>query len=403
MRILFIGKYGSIGGAENVMRSDIQLLSDEGCEIVVIYGDKKVPEDFQPMVKKYYLKDMSSNFTIARQGSKFIFDIIVKENPDIVHFHNVEVFEDVETIKKVINKHKTVITAHTHYLDCPTKSKSRLLKGNRICERQTGLLCIVCKYIFSGRAAGIRTMWRRYQKVKENIQLHNDAARVVVMNEYMKRMLLKIKIQKTKISIITPSFDGLYDIRNKGYKKDFNKILFVGRISDVKGAQFLLQASQNIIEKHTISIIGEGDYLQNLKELAKTLNIEEKVVFHGAGDNRKLQEEYTTASVMVVPSICPETFGLIGQEAISYGLPVVAFDVGGISTSWCFDNENGYLVKPCDVKMLANRINRILEDKELAKKMSVKSREIALDLFDPEKHRNSLIQMYNNSEKGTRV
>lgn len=397
MKILIIGLYGGVGGAENVMKRDINLLIGAGHEVAVIYGDRKVSPDFQPAVKKYYLEGMRPDFTVGGQGSVPFLDILKTEKSDIVNFHNCEIFEDIDTISGIISSYLSVITVYNYYLWCPAKSKSRLLKNDVICQRHLGLPCLFCKYVFGGQAAGFRTMVRRYRKVKQNIKFHNRAARIIVINEHMRKVLVEIGIERDKISIVTPSLPGIDDIEYSGYGERPNKILFVGRILYVKGAQFLLQASRYIEENHTISIIGDGDYLVELRRMAKSLGIDRRVLFHGEVDDEIRNEEYRTAAVMVVPSIWPETFGLIGQEAISYGLPVVAFDVGGISTSWCFNGENGYLVKPGDTKMLAQRINALLKDKRLADKMSVRSRQIAIELFRPKRHLDSLLSAYRQA------
>jgi glycosyltransferase involved in cell wall biosynthesis len=397
LKIAFIGFYGGVGGAENVMKRDINLLIEAGHEVAVIYGDRKVSSDFQPAVKKYHLEGMRPDFTVGGRGSASFLDILKKEKPDIVNFHNCEIFEDIDTISGIINSYPSVITVYNYYLWCPAKSKSRLLKNDAICQRHLGLPCLFCKYVFGGQAAGFRTMVRRYRKVKQNIKLHNRAARIVVINEHMREMLSGIGVERDKISIVTPSVPGIDDIDYAGYGARPNKVLFVGRICYIKGVQFLLQASRYIETDHAISIIGGGDYLTELRNMAKSLGIDKRVVFHGEVDDTVRNEEYRTAALMVVPSIWPETFGLIGQEAISYGLPVVAFDVGGISTSWCFDGKNGYLVNPRDTRMLADKINLLLKDRGLASRMSQESRRIALELFRPKNHIKALMEAYHSA------
>lgn len=97
---------------------------------------------------------------------------------------------------------------------------------------------------------------------------------------------------------------------------------------------------------------------------------------------------------MVVPSIWPEPFGLIGIEAMYFGKPVVAFDVGGIS-EWLKDRENGFLVKFPDKKQFAERIKLLLEDSSLTEKFGRNGKEMVKRFLNKEEHINRLLQIYH--------
>jgi glycosyltransferase involved in cell wall biosynthesis len=89
---------------------------------------------------------------------------------------------------------------------------------------------------------------------------------------------------------------------------------------------------------------------------------------------------YSRAAVLVVPSLWPEPFGLIGLDAASLGLPAIAFDVGGIR-EWLTDGVNGRLVDPeLGVTGLASAIAELLDNAELRARMSRGSREAAARL-----------------------
>jgi glycosyltransferase involved in cell wall biosynthesis len=69
--------------------------------------------------------------------------------------------------------------------------------------------------------------------------------------------------------------------------------------------------------------------------------------------------------MFVMGSLWPEPFGMAGPEAMRYGLPVVAFDAGGIR-EWLTDGENGYLIPWKNVDLFAARLEQLLRDKALA-------------------------------------
>ena len=99
---------------------------------------------------------------------------------------------------------------------------------------------------------------------------------------------------------------------------------------------------------------------------------------------------YQKSTVVVVPSVTPESFGMVGIEAMSYGKPVLAFDVGGIS-EWLKHEETGFLLKPRDEQDLAEKLNLLLGDRTLAVSMGTKGRERVETYFTPENHVTSLL------------
>ena len=85
---------------------------------------------------------------------------------------------------------------------------------------------------------------------------------------------------------------------------------------------------------------------------------------------------YSDASVAVVSSAWPEPFGAVGLEAMRYGLPLVAFDAGGVK-EWLMDGVSGFLVPHMDRAQFAARIEHLLRDKSLARQMGARGRQFA--------------------------
>lgn len=79
------------------------------------------------------------------------------------------------------------------------------------------------------------------------------------------------------------------------------------------------------------------------------------------------------SSIAVFPSLWQEPFGLTGIEAMSCGIPVVGFDVGGVS-EWLKNGYNGILVPERDTTAMAGAIDQLLNDKELRKSLGKNAR-----------------------------
>jgi glycosyltransferase involved in cell wall biosynthesis len=93
---------------------------------------------------------------------------------------------------------------------------------------------------------------------------------------------------------------------------------------------------------------------------------------------------------------------MVGIEAMSYGKPVVAFNVGGIP-EWLEHRVTGFLVKPYDVKAMAENIDFLLENPTIAQKMGEMGRKQVELLFSKENHINRLLEIYRQVINGWRV
>jgi len=95
----------------------------------------------------------------------------------------------------------------------------------------------------------------------------------------------------------------------------------------------------------------------------------------------------------VMSSVWPEPFGAVGLEAMRYGLPVVAFDAGGIK-EWLIDNVNGFLVPHMDRSRFANRVEQLLQDKTLARQMGARGSELVREKYNFNRYIDGLEAMF---------
>lgn len=154
------------------------------------------------------------------------------------------------------------------------------------------------------------------------------------------------------------------------------------RLSSVKGHMYLILAMpriKQVFPDAQLLMVGSGKskYETKLRAICKRLNIEKDVLFEPSTDN--VPRALSVMDVFVLPSI-QEGLGLSLLEALAMGLPVVASNVGGIS-SVIKHEKNGILVPPKDDKALADAVIRLLQDKEYVKKLAEKGRQTVKDKF----------------------
>ncbi|ULO06203.1 glycosyltransferase family 4 protein [Paenibacillus sp. 19GGS1-52] len=154
--------------------------------------------------------------------------------------------------------------------------------------------------------------------------------------------------------------------------QDDRIIGYVGRIAEEKNISEILMLLPDVIKKNKkvkLLIVGGGPYLDHLKDLVKTQNLEENVIFTGMISADEVYKYYKISEIFVNASTS-ETQGLTFIEALSSGCPVVCkYDA-------CIDGvivqgSNGYSYKEQD--KFTSYINEILEDSSLRQKMSVQA------------------------------
>jgi glycosyltransferase involved in cell wall biosynthesis len=147
------------------------------------------------------------------------------------------------------------------------------------------------------------------------------------------------------------------------------RILFVGRHIERKGLEYLIRAAGKLDSNHfEVRIAGTGDLTPSLQNLARSI-APETVVFTGLLSPEALETEYKTANCFVLPAIVDskgdtEGLGVVLIEAMEYGLPVIASDVGGIPDV-VIHEKTGLLVPEKDVDALVEAFERMAADVQL--------------------------------------
>jgi len=231
--------------------------------------------------------------------------------------------------------------------------------------------------------------WRRKETEKVD--------RIIAPSLYIKSEAARNGIDGNKVERI-PHFTGK-NIGGEWNEGEGKNILFIGRADPLKGLGVLLEALSLIrSDSWTAHIICSGEGTEDYRNLSRSLGLEGRVLFYGGLDYAELDDYYKKASLVVFPSISVESFGLVGIEAMSFGKPVVAFDVGG-PKEWLQHGKTGYLAERGNRQALAGAITSILKDPALANQMGRRAMDRANRLFRKERHIESVIQVYERTIK----
>ena len=246
----------------------------------------------------------------------------------------------------------------------------------------------------AGRNSGIHDDTQRYINDTEWM-LTYEASEVIVNSNYMKNELQRLfRLPYEKINVIPnginlSNFIGIerdYDFRRQ-YAMDNEKIiLYVGRLVYEKGIQHLIAAMPKVLSNYhdaKLIIAGRGGMMDELRQEANNLGLNDKIYFTGYLDSKQVQKMYKCADVAVFPSTY-EPFGIVALEAMLAGVPTVVSDVGGLDEI-VTHGVDGMKAYAGNANSIADSITALLYDHQLATNVAKKAKQKVKEQFNWEK------------------
>lgn len=388
IKILHINdKFDWSGGAETYLIQLVEELEKREIENIVIYGEKnKYLED---KIRSYYIPRITSFSFIPNNALKKLKEILFKEKPDVVYLHKID---NLHVIQFCSRSFATFFYMHGYRYICPGTEKY-FIRQEKICKKNFGLQCLFYPYSkMCNNRRPDRVLKSFYKVLKAKEALKN--IHIIVASNYVRERFIQEGFNGTRISVI-PYFTSLP--KKFGNSNNPKKILYLGRIAEVKGVNHLLKALALVESDYEVTITGEGKNLNNLKKLEKSLPIDGKVKFVGWVNRKHRDELLKDCAFVVMPSLWPECFGIVGIEAMAFGKPVVAYNVGGVS-DWLKDGVNGFLVPRADYKKLAEKIDFLLNNPDITSELGMKGRDMVRADFSAEKHVEKLLRTFEGRQ-----
>lgn len=234
-------------------------------------------------------------------------------------------------------------------------------RSETLCPRKVGLACATYAY---RQGCTSRQPSRLVKDIALTFESWNNRKRldrILVASRSVGRRLQEAGAAGDQVDVL-PYFvhpDFLKDPPT--YVSQRPHVLYLGRLHESKGVHHLVEAWARMPTACTLSIVGAGreSYVARLYRLASTAAPPRLFTIESwAGNRQHVCDLLDKASVLVIPSLWAEPFGIVGLEAMARGRPIIGSRVGGIP-EW-LDGDSGVIVPPGDVETLTKSLDELV-------------------------------------------
>ncbi len=299
--------------------------------------------------------------------------IIRRERPQIVHAHN-WLLHSFLPLKKWSGA-RLVVTLHNYNLRCA--NLAMMYRGS-LCSGPGPVKCVDCAIDHYGALKGIPTVlanWLTAPAERAAVDLFLPVSRAVAAGCGLLGSRLPYRILPnwvpTDMELGPPPEDTLPFLARLP-SEDY--LLYVGALSRHKGVDVLLRAYAGLADVPPLVLIGHPTAQYPLSQADLPGNAHLLTTW----PHRAVIHAWPRAIAGLLPSVWPETFGIVVLEAMASGKPVIASNIGALPDV-VTDGQNGLLVRPADADQLRNAIGRLLADVAMRERMGEQARRTAAE------------------------
>jgi len=310
-------------------------------------------------------------------------------NPDIIHLHNNYLYSS------------SVIAACHGYTVIQTVHDFGMVCFNSWCvNRSEGTQCLC----ISQKCYESKCIQRKYYYVKNlafkvRRLIGNHIIQMFVVPS--RALIASMEAYGYKNLIYLPNFSP-YSIKQRTLtyclSNTFN-VLYVGRLQPEKGVDYLILALSEIMSQTQnimLHVVGVGPEEPRLKKILKELQLENNVCFHGYIDEKDLCMLYESACVVVIPSVWMENNPLVAFEAMAYGIPIIASNIGGLPDI-IEDGKDGFLVRPRNSTDIVEKILLFKENPETVSDFGNRLKVKVNTKFSLERYSDKMKKLYQEA------
>ena len=235
--------------------------------------------------------------------------------PDVIHVHNTM---NPAGLAGAAARRDALVTVQDHRFFCPARGKWTL-DGGQCGEPMGREACAACFQDESYFAEVLALTERRLAAVRE-------MEAVTVLSLYMREELVKLGVSPTRVRVVPPFVHG-FD--HQATPSGPPCVLFVGRLVRAKGVLEAVEAWTRSGVDLPLVVAGTGALREEVRALARDRSGPPLEVLGWVG-REGMSSLYRRARALVMPSRWQEPFGITGIEALSFGVPVAAWESGGV-------------------------------------------------------------------------
>jgi glycosyltransferase involved in cell wall biosynthesis len=388
MKILVVhNAYQHRGGEDSVVDTEVVMLRAHG-HVVELY--QRTNDDVQRMNKVHLVQT-----TFWSKKTLNDMACVVREfQPDIIHVHNTFPLISPSIYQAAHLAQIPIIqTLHNFRLLCP---QAMFLRGGKVCEDCLGKAPwrAVLRRCYRGSVAqsGVLVGMLLYNRARGIYR--NKVSKYIALNQFCLAKFIEGGIPSERL-VIKPNF--VEDLAAPDFNNLRDGLLFVGRLSQEKGVAVLAQAFSATLHG-SLRVAGTG---------AESAQIEGRagVEMLGALKPLEVRAQMGRSIVLVVPSICYETFGMTIIEAFSAGTPVIASNIGALP-DLVIDGVTGLLFEPSNPDDLQAKLSWAVQNPAAMLQMGRNARALYLEKYTLEQNYTQLMQIYQaaiHEKKGNLV
>ena len=320
--------------------------------------------------------------------------IVEQENPDVIHLHSMPTLHPL-VLRQLLRTRPLVWMFHDVTPICFRSNK--LHPDGRLCTRPLGFGCLTSGCHLPGGGDGMLGDTIRLLSHRLYLGMYRRAPTILVPSAYLKSVLVENGLSEERTWVV-PLFSRFEAGGSSNRRpEEPPRILFVGRLTREKGILSLIEALARLLdEPWEATVVGDGPLRKMAQQLAEIRGVASRIRFTGEATAEELPEHYRACSFVVVPSLAPESFCMVGVEAMAFAKPIVSFRSGGV-TEWLEDQVTGCIAPHGDLDGLAHGMRRLLRDPALRLRFGEAAQRRQLETFTLSGHLDRIVPLYRQA------
>jgi glycosyltransferase involved in cell wall biosynthesis len=377
---------GPHGGTEEYVRAVGQALIKRGHQLSCLFEEASAPLG---SIWSEFLGEVPSTRLTGNNAARatILQHHLAAHRPDVLFVHSASFSAEMYNVAAG----STLLARFVHDFRPVCLRVAKVFPvSRRNCPRALGYSCLLhgCS-IGPSRGGAMPVSWNSLPAKLAEREVCKRFDRVMVASGFMRDVLLHNGFNAERVSV-NPLFCPSRVPATRPRLTNDKRLIYLGQLQRFKGLSVLLQAMRRLSPTISLDVAGDGPWRSRYEAMVAAWGLGERVHFHGWVQRENISAILGGGTVLVVPSLWNEPFGLVGLEAMAHARPVVAFDVGGIS-EWLEDGVNGVLVRRLGAEPLAAAIRELLADPERVVRLGARGYGQIQERFSLDRHVQQLL------------